>query len=741
MSQQCKIDTNVWKRNKRKFAKDAKDLYEEELFECSDLPTFPFPKRVAGNESFSTLFDPITQDEPFPCNTGNTSEEIEVCFSAPTDNTVPAAPITVHPEEENLLSEVLCLHVEKENLDSECDEEDYFESIDPEELSDLRTLFDDSEANSNDSLLKADLAIWSLQHKIGRNALTDLLHILHKHNHPNLPLSSKTLLKTPRSTVKMLKPLGEGLFWFYGILVNLIPRLTENFLGKLNGNIVAIDIFIDGVSPYKSVKQFLWPICASLAGSKDVFIIGMWCGRTKEPGSLSLFLEDFIMEAKELMLGFTHLGHKLKLRIRNIIADAPARTWLKNVNQHGSYNSCERCTAVGQWICNRMTYHPREETSLRTDQSLQSQSDHRYHKGPTPLTKLENFSLISQMPLEPMHLLFLGIMRRILLQLLGTKRNLCEYKFSDSLKSTVDNLSLYISQFYPNDFARKPRKWTDYALFKATEFRRILLYDGFIILKAKDVSRKVYYNYRLLACAIRILSDPSLVHDFLDDADTLLKKFISDSVSVYGQQFNVYNVHHLKHLADECRRHGDLDSFSAFKYENHLGVLKRLLHAPGRTLSQIVCRLLEEAANTPPTEVVQGEVEVSFPCELPSSLSHLGKGFESIFIPKCKILLKKHSFFLNIDKDIVQLTNIIKTQENFLLAGRKFGFKTNFFTTPFPSAALDIFKVDKLADKQLFTVNEVLKKCLVFPIPLEDNRPCSVTEGPCLALPMLHGGD
>ncbi|KAE8739319.1 hypothetical protein FOCC_FOCC015186 [Frankliniella occidentalis] len=280
----------------------------------------------------------------------------------------------------------------------------------------------------------------------------------------------------------------------------------------------------------------------------------------------------------------------------------------------------------------------------------------------------------------------------------------------EPLKLTIDSLSEYISQFYPFDFARKPRKWTDYALFKATEFRRIPLYDGFTIFKTKGVSQKVYHNYLLLATAIRILSDPLLVQDFNDDADKLLKKFVTNSVSVYRQLFNVYNVHHLKHLAEECKRHGDLEKFSAFKYENHLGVLKRLLHAPGRTLSQIVCRLMEQVANRPVNdEPVECDVKVSLPCELPASISNLGKGFGSIYIPKCKAVLTRHSFFLSVEKEVVKLLNIVQTNESNILSGVKFQDKANYLTSPCPSSALDIYEVNNLGDKQLFTVNEVFR--------------------------------
>jgi len=53
-------------------------------------------------------------------------------------------------------------------------------------------------------------------------------------------------------------------------------------------------------------------------------------------------LEDFIYEIQELMNGFTVQDKCYKLKIRNIISDAPAKAWLKRVNQHGSKFACER---------------------------------------------------------------------------------------------------------------------------------------------------------------------------------------------------------------------------------------------------------------------------------------------------------------------------------------------------------------------------------------------------------------
>jgi len=41
--------------------------------------------------------------------------------------------------------------------------------------------------------------------------------------------------------------------------------------------------------------------------------------------------------------------------------------------------------------------------------------------------------------------------------------------------------------------------------------------------------------------------------------------------TIYGDHNLIFNVHSLIHLAEECRIHGPLDSWSAFVYESYLG--------------------------------------------------------------------------------------------------------------------------------------------------------------------------
>lgn len=89
------------------------------------------------------------------------------------------------------------------------------------------------------------------------------------------------------------------------------------------------------------------------------------------------------------------------------------------------------------------------------------------------------------------------------------------------------------------------------------------------------------------------MCNSSLIEDYCDYANDILVLFVTHFGQLYGPKFLSYNAHCLVHLADDAKKHGLLDKFSAFKYENHLYKLKRLLRKPTCHLNQIVKRFSE----------------------------------------------------------------------------------------------------------------------------------------------------
>lgn len=97
----------------------------------------------------------------------------------------------------------------------------------------------------------------------------------------------------------------------------------------------------------------------------------------------------------------------------------------------------------------------------------------------------------------------------------------------------------------------------------------------------------------LLQLAIKLLVNKDVCKSTVLYAGKLLKKFVKMGERILGPQFVVFNIHNLVHLSNDVMRHGSLDAFSAFPFENKLQKLKNLLRKSGKALEQIVRRLSE----------------------------------------------------------------------------------------------------------------------------------------------------
>jgi len=83
-------------------------------------------------------------------------------------------------------------------------------------------------------------------------------------------------------------------------------------------------------------------------------------------------------------------------------------------------------------------------------------------------TKL-NLKLLSQFLLESFHLFYLGIMKRILSRLYcKTSR----YTLSDNIILQIDKFCNFLEPFFPSDFARRPRKLSDWQYYKGTRVQK-----------------------------------------------------------------------------------------------------------------------------------------------------------------------------------------------------------------------------------------------------------------------------
>src|SRR5207253_1610328 len=95
--------------------------------------------------------------------------------------------------------------------------------------------------------------------------------------------------------------------------------------------------------------------------------------------------------------GIVVKGVKYDVRISCVIADAPARSFIKATKNHNAYFACDKCEVEGEWdgrvILNELTCAKRSDLGFRT------KSNPYHHVGNSPLLDLK-FGLVSQVPID-----------------------------------------------------------------------------------------------------------------------------------------------------------------------------------------------------------------------------------------------------------------------------------------------------------------------------------------------------
>ena len=545
----------------------------------------------------------------------------------------------------------------------------------------------------------------------------------------NLPKDARTLLSAERHIDIGLKAGGD--YYYFGIQY-WFSVLLQRFPQAFNSGHISLLINVDGIPLFNSSNVALWPILGSIQNVDSYpFPIAIFCSKNK-PTSIADYLKDFIAEMQCLeTIGYQCESCHFTVALHAIICDAPARAFLKCIKTHSGYDSCERCCQRGEW--NGKVTFPEMSAEPRTNSNFRNREFPNHHLMSTnsPLLELESCDLVTSFPLDYMHLVCLGVMRRLLWLWIHGPRST---KLSQSQITIVSESLLSLQCYIPREFARKPRSLSEYKTWKATELRLFLLYSGPVVLKG-ILSNNLYEHFLTFSVAIRIMLTQSLLDHYLDYADNLLKYFVSSFGIIYGKDQLVYNVHSLIHLADDAKKYGALDNVSAFQFESYLGRLKKLVRRPQQPCTQIVRRLLE--GHCKPTDVrIEATSIFKRPhMEGPLPVSH-------VHCSQFKQYYGNTAFnFMSIERGdncfeiggkLGLVRNILKEVKDnctyCYVVFEEFTVQSAFFLHPLNSQTLSIFYVDKLSTGHtVFALNVIVRKYVLLPF-----------KSGYVALPQMH---
>ena len=287
-------------------------------------------------------------------------------------------------------------------------------------------------------------------------------------------------------------------------------------------------------------------------------------------------------------------NNKVSIKVNAFVCDAPARADLKRIVSHSSYYSCERCIQKGSYAGGHVALMQTDAT-LRTDDGFRLKSDFGHHKpGPTSVIENLGIGLVSCFSLDYMHLVCIGITKRLLNREKSSKKFETKCHISVEARVTLEASIKNFSTHVPSDFSRKLSGGLNALVYwKATELRLFLLYAGIIVLR-NILPSEQYNNFLFLSIAFRILLSNSQTNN-VENARKLLINFVNSASLIYGDGFISYNVHSVIHIPDDYLRWGPLDNVSCFAFETYLGsIIKGRLSGRNKPLEQIARHVTKE---------------------------------------------------------------------------------------------------------------------------------------------------
>uniref|UniRef100_A0A182XQ09 Transposase domain-containing protein n=1 Tax=Anopheles quadriannulatus TaxID=34691 RepID=A0A182XQ09_ANOQN len=420
------------------------------------------------------------------------------------------------------------------------------EDMNDEEESDQETssIHDTDKMDFSNMSLEDCIKFYALSTNQSHIAINLLSNILSANLGRSLPKSARTLLKTRRNNDDVHNIPG-GQLWYYGVAQNIrnyyrssVPNITT----------LSINISIDGLPLYKSSRTQFWPILMDIVELENapVMTVGIFCGQSK-PTNVQDYLRKLVDELKDILInGILINSAQIKINLRAIIADAPARAFIKGCAYFNATHGCMKCTCEGEFrpLSNTTTFKS-INAPLRTDKEFRAGAYPDHVKVISPLLEIPDIDIIRDVIIsESLHLFYLGILKRLLFGWRDGKLGKC-YKWSgmqcDSVSEHLVGIEL------PSEIHRRFRRLDELKNWKGTELASFLHYAGLVVLKV--LPSEAYEHFLLLFCAVTMLSSNEFKKNW-HVAGKMLETFVIQYGQIYGEQYLTSNVHNLLHVLD-----------------------------------------------------------------------------------------------------------------------------------------------------------------------------------------------
>ena len=291
---------------------------------------------------------------------------------------------------------------------------------------------------------------WKKKFNIPNNALSSLLKGLRKAGFNILPKDSRNFLRTPRFV--NTSNIACGAYVHYGLEQALKEQL-ERVRGFELPEMIFINLSIDGLPLSLSSSSEVWPILATIADFrfKKPFLIWAWHGSGK-PASAEEFMKPFHEEYVKLNNeGFSYLNKRYFVKINIIIADTVARNYIGQFPAHNS--RCWKCIQPGKTIQHCRLFLEMD-SPLRTNENFRYNLPVKFSNITSPLEKI-GINMIDQVVLDPMHLVDLGVLKKLLMIFKNQYAAPKGQKVNPQIQA-LNKVHFDLREWFPVEINRKP---------------------------------------------------------------------------------------------------------------------------------------------------------------------------------------------------------------------------------------------------------------------------------------------
>lgn len=252
------------------------------------------------------------------------------------------------------------------------------------------------------------------------------------------------------------------------------------------------------------------------------------------------------------------------------------------VTGHTSCIGCGRCSVV----------FPNLESDKRTDTDFRNYVYTNHQKYHSPLTELP-IDMVLDFPIgDELHLIHLGISKRLLDGYRFGKLTNVDAKWSKFEISKINEYFNVLKGPIEIRSQRAIRSLDEITNWKGREYRIFTLYSSLPIYQ-RFLKPYLFNHYLLLFCGITIFSNSLHLKSHVNTGADCIKHYLNGFKILYGKEHVTSNFHNLSHLIDDVKRFGVLESFSAYPFESTLHRIKRLLKTGNYPQAQAAKRIMK----------------------------------------------------------------------------------------------------------------------------------------------------